>query len=173
MFQSERFPRSPTQQDVFAACEAFKVAPTFRCDWLDWMRHGSEIISLERGLRFGEPWLATMLSQETEKKLGGIVARSSAGVLGYIVYEISPTQLTVRRIAVSADHQRQGVGTSLINHLKEERLLQNECREIRALVSEHDLASQSFLSSQEFVISLAIKGAGLYSEDLYGFSFER
>lgn len=147
-----------------------QIASTLRYDWLDWKRHATEIVALEERLRFGEPWLVDALGNDTEKRLGGVVASRLGALVGYIAYEISPPELIVCRIAVCPEYHRQGVGASLMRHLKDERVWQNECRETIALLSEYDSGAQSFFSSQGFIPKEVHNAAGLYGEDLYGFS---
>lgn len=147
-----------------------RVGGDLTYDWVDWNRHTPELVALEERLRFGEPWLVKALAQDTEKKLGGVVASRLGRLVGYIAYEISPPELIVCRIAVCPEHHRQAVGAGLMTHLKHERVWQNECREIIALLSEYDSGARSFFSSQGFIPKELHSEAGLYGEDIYGFS---
>lgn len=73
-------------------------------------------------------------------------------IVGFVIYKLKDTEVVLERIAVSRSYQRVGIGTRLINKVKEK--LYNRRHTITALIRESDNATRDFLRSQGFRASL-------------------
>ena len=85
-------------------------------------------------------------------------------VVGFFIYEIARTQLTVLNFAVRPDCQRRGIGTAGVNKLKS-KLSKERRSKIVLQVRESNLSAQMFFRSQGFKATSLERNA--YS-DFYG-----
>lgn len=70
-------------------------------------------------------------------------------ILGFMLYELHNTKMRILKFAVHPDYQRQGIGTAMVNRLKD-KLSQQRRKELTLETRESNLPSQLFWKSQGF-----------------------
>ena len=80
----------------------------------------------------------------------GVVLERGREILGYMIYNLRQEFTFLERIAIDTQHQRQGLGTLLIDRLKE-RLSPQSRGFIQAAVDEYDVGSQLFFRNLGFL----------------------
>ena len=103
----------------------------------------------------------------------GMVIEVAECVVGFFIYEIARTQLTVLNFAIRPDCQRRGLGTAGINKLKS-KLSKERRNKIVLQVRETNLAAQIFFRSQGFKATGLERSAYIDwygDEDVYRFEY--
>lgn len=77
--------------------------------------------------------------------------------VGYMIYELQESRLNIVNLAVKPERRRQGIGTAMINRLKE-KLSPRRRTELRITTHEEWLESQLFLRSQGFTATAIERG---------------
>lgn len=131
-------------------------------------RHYADVIRISAD-SYDEPWtedqLATLLKQRT---IIGLVYEVNQQVVGYIIYELYKGSLTILNIAVDPRFRRKGIGTLLLNRLKEKlRVLGRQFLDIDS--------SETCLSAHLFLKYNGFKAVGInrqqYGDDCDGYTF--
>ncbi len=101
----------------------------------------------------------------------GMVAERDDKIVGFMIYDLSKTQLHVLNFAVAPKSRRSRVGTEMLNKLKA-KLHQQRRTEIRCEVRESNLAAQRFLRESGFLATNIVRGHyDETSEDAYVFRY--
>lgn len=79
-----------------------------------------------------------------------LVAEFNSKVLGYVVYELTKNSVEIERIAVDPSYRQYGVGSALINRIKE-RVLNESRKTINVKVEESNLDAQLFFKNLSFM----------------------
>ena len=111
-----------------------------------------------------EKELARILKKSKPNTIG-MVAEHNDIILGFMIYELHPCYINVIRFAVDHYHQRMGIGTQMLNKLKE-KLSHDKRRELKFHVHEDFLKSHLFLKKHEFVGQINKK-----NREIYDFNF--
>lgn len=85
-----------------------------------------------------------------QKNAIGMVAEHEGYIAGFMVYDLHKVRLRLVRFAVAHWAQRKGVGSALVQRLKD-KLSQQRRKQIVTTVPEHNVDSQLFLKSQGFL----------------------
>jgi len=101
--------------------------------------------------------------------VAGDFARSQ-DIRGFMVIELFGREIRVVRLGVARAHRRQGVGTALIDSLKD-KLSQQRRQWIRVTVSERNLSAHLFLRSQGFLAESVLRSEFGNGHDGYQFGF--
>ena len=105
----------------------------------------------------------------------GMVAYDTKGdqkILGFMIYELHKAKLHILNFAVHPDYRRQGVGTAMVDRLKD-KLSQQRRKQIALEVRETNLPAQKFFSTMGFrCIGVARQFYGATDEDAYRFLFD-
>lgn len=111
-------------------------------------------------------WLTGMLEIESESSenfwgrkdfvrlmkqpfVKGYVAVKLTKVVGFVVYEKTESNLTILNIAVSKNYRRRGLGTLLLDRVK--NLLNDQRNFLSIDVRENNLSTHLFLKQNEFL----------------------
>jgi ribosomal-protein-alanine N-acetyltransferase len=97
---------------------------------------------------FHEPWSEDEFTEQLrQKNVIAICAHAGGRIVGYVIYELHSRLLRVINLAVALEFRRNGIGTKLVNHLKEKIGGRNR---ITAEVSERNTASHLFFRAVGF-----------------------
>ena len=134
------------------------MLPTLDIQWMI-RRNLQDVLEIERDC-FEHAWseedFLCTLSQRNAIGMVAIDTRRDI-IHGFVVYQLEGRRLTILNIAVSPESQRQGVGTQIIQRLKDK--LDHQRREmIDALVRETNLRAQVFLRSMGFRAISVVRG---------------
>lgn len=116
-----------------------------------WMirRDMPEVLDIE-GQCFEFAWTEEdFLAMLKRRNCIGMVVEYQEQLIGYMIYELHKKNLFVANFAVHPTYQRHGVGTQMIDKLKQKLRLQNRTM-IDMFVREHNLPMQLLLRSQAF-----------------------
>lgn len=119
--------------------------------WVRFMikRDMPEVLGIE-ARSFANPWSERdFLRVLRIRNCVGLVLEDGQAVLGYVVYELSTTTVTILNLAVAPDRRRLGVGTALVGNLVA-KLKSRGREEILAEVRERNLAGQLFFRAAGF-----------------------
>lgn len=88
-------------------------------------------------------------------------------LVGYMIYELEKTNISLWNIRIASDYQRQGLGSLLIDRLCN-KLSETRRRTIEVQVRETNLSAQLFFSAYDFrAISIIKKPFEESDEDAY------
>ena len=110
-----------------------------------WMirRDMPEVLQIER-LAFDDPWdEATFYRCLRQRNCIGMVAERGERVVGYMVYELTKTQIHLLNFAVAEENRREGVGSQVFAALRK-KLSPERRRRITLEVRETNLPAQLF-----------------------------
>lgn len=79
----------------------------------------------------------------------GMVTEVDQKVLGFMIYELYKSKLSIINFAVHPDYRRQGIGTAMVDKLKDKLPLQRRTA-IDLEIREKNLEAQLFFKSQDF-----------------------
>lgn len=96
---------------------------------------------------WGEP---DFREYQKERDQVGMVAMLDDDVAGFVCYQFMREKVLVHRLAVHPDNRRAGVGTALINKLKD-KLTTARRNSIHVTVGERDAAAIAFLRACGFL----------------------
>lgn len=114
-----------------------------------------------------EDFLAVM----RQRNCIGMVAECDGMIVGFAIYELHKSRLRILNFAVHPEWQRCGVGTAMVDRLKD-KLTQQGRKQLRLETREGNLASQLFWKSQGFeAVDVWRKHYEDTNEDAYVFSF--
>lgn len=91
----------------------------------------------------------------------GLVAELDGRVAGFVIYELHKDRLRFLNFAVHPECQNNGVGTAIVNRMKE-KLSQQRRESLLLTLRESNLKAQLFFRSQGFRATGIVKG---YYED--------
>lgn len=133
-----------------------------------------DVLDIERACFADFPWTEEeFLLCLRQRNSIGMVAEIDFRVVGFMVYELHKRELRVLNFAVAPDLQRQGVGTTLVNRLKDKLTLQRR-NQLRLVVRESNLAACQFFGSQGFIAGdILRKHYDDTDEDGYEFTFHQ
>lgn len=100
----------------------------------------------------------------------GLVAERYDEIVGYMIYEIEKGRLRLLSIAVHPEHQRNNVGTQMINRLKD-KLSQQRRRAIVVDVCEDNLEAHLFFRAVEFHAKRVLRDYWPDGGDAYRFQY--
>jgi len=140
-------------------------------------RDMNEILQIEKS-SFQFPWtekefllalrqrnvIALVAESSAEKFADKFTKRQSSVIYGFMIYELHPGHFSIRSLAVAPEVRRTGIGTALIQRLKE-TLSKQRRRSINTLVRESNLPAQLFMQSQEFKAVEFIHGHYCHTEE--------
>ena len=137
-----------------------------KCDnvTVRWMirRDMPEILAIEEQCYEWQMWgdedFMTCLRQ---RNCIGMVAERDERIVGYMIYELHKSSLHLVNFAVAPDHQRQGVGTAMVDRLVA-KLTHQRRNAIRLCVSASNLGAQLFFKRMGFLATGILWG---YYED--------
>jgi len=125
-----------------------RAATQYNIRWLI-RRDMDEVLYIERGTfdQWSEP---DILAQCKKRNCIGVVAESSDGPIdGWMVYELHRNHIKLIRIAVCTRDRRCGIGTRLIERLKD-KLEQQRRNRIEVIVDGRSVTAQMFFSACGF-----------------------
>lgn len=100
----------------------------------------------------------------------GLVAEVGETVVGFVVYELAKDSLIVLRMAVDYHYRRCGIGTEILERLKNK--LSAQRREyLVTLVPDTDTEAHLFLKANGFKATLVLRSDVATERDLYKFRF--
>lgn len=79
----------------------------------------------------------------------GVVAETELNVFGFMIYELHKSMLKVLKLAVDPEYRRQGIGTQMVDRLKD-KLSQQRRNEIEIDVNERNVSGQLFFAGCGF-----------------------
>ena len=124
-------------------------------------RDMDDVLAIERA-SFEFPWVEEeFLCCLRQRDCIGVVAKLDHKIVGFMLYELHPSMLRIVNFAVAPDMRRQGIGTAMVDRLKE-KLSQQRRREIILEVRETNLEAQLFFSRRDFQCIQTLK---LHYED--------
>lgn len=102
----------------------------------------------------------------------GMVAECCEEIAGFMIYELHKKKLEVLHFAVHPKFRRNGVGTQMINKLKD-KLSSHKRTKLGISVPERNLGLQSFLKKNFFqAIGVTRQYFEQLNEDSYDFSYK-
>jgi ribosomal-protein-alanine N-acetyltransferase len=124
------------------------TATQYHVRWL-MRRDLDEVLYIERGT--SDKWdESDISSQLRQRNCIAVVAESSDGPIdGWMCYELHLNHIELIRIAVCTRDRRCGIGTRLIERLKD-KLEQQRRNRIEVIVAGHSLTAQMFFSACGF-----------------------
>ncbi len=128
-----------------------------------WMirRDMPEVLAIESE-NFEFPWLEDdFIRCLRQRNCIGMVAEFDDRIVGFMIYELNKNRIRVLNFAVSAEHQRRGIGTQMIAKLIAKLSPQRRSRVVLE-VRETNLAAQVFFRSVGFRAVSVLRG---YYED--------
>ena len=123
-----------------------------------WMirRDMPEVLLIECS-SFDLPWEETdFIKTLRQCNCIGIVIERGTDVVGYVLYELNKTSLTILNFAVHPNHRLQGAGTALINKLKS-KLTEQRRNQLKLIISEKNLGGQLFFKTQSLYADKVIR----------------
>jgi len=128
-----------------------------------------EVLRIEQ-LCFDHPWSKDdFIAVLRQRNAIGIVAENRRGIAGYVIYELHEHRIVLMNLAVDPQRQRTGVGTAIVDRIKE-KLHQQRRREIVAAVRESNLDAHLFFRACGFR-ALSVLRAYYDDEDAYSFAW--
>ncbi len=125
--------------------------PTRLLVHIRWMirRDMEEVLDIER-YSFPNPWPESeFIGHLKSKRTIGMVAEVGNEIVGYMLYELYKTRISVVNFAVASPHRRQRVGRQMIDKLIG-KLCKERRNKITLEVSEWNLDAQLFFRSAGF-----------------------
>ena len=108
-----------------------------------------EVLEIERE-NFSVPCSEDeFLAALRERTTIGLVAVLDNQVVGYVIYCLEQKELRIINFVVKKSFQRQGIGTAMINRLKD-KLSKQRRTKLSILVNERWLGAQLFLRAMDF-----------------------
>lgn len=122
-----------------------------------------EVLVVEQAC-FEFPWSSEeFLKCLRQRNCVGMVSEHRHSIVGFMVYELFKGEIQILNLAVYPDHQRCGVGTQMIDRLKD-KLSQQRRTQMFAEVRERNVDAQLFFRVMGFQATELIRG---YYEDCY------
>lgn len=121
-------------------------------NYLRWLifRDMPTVVDIENE-SFSNPWTKKKFVRcMSNCNVIGMVAEVNNEVVGYMIYEIMPKEITLLSFAVHPKHRRSGVGRTLIERLIY-KLDKGRRNRILAAVRERNLEAQLFLRNMGFL----------------------
>ena len=107
-----------------------------------------QILAIER-ICFFEPWTEEdFVNNLRQRNIIGMVIELGEEIVGYFIYQLGRTNLTILNMAVDPNHQRAGHGTAAIEKLKTK--LHSHRYLLHSIVRETNLSCQLFLRANDF-----------------------
>jgi ribosomal-protein-alanine N-acetyltransferase len=129
-----------------------------------------EVMEIENE-SFSLPWSEKQfLDQLKKRECIGMVAEINDRVVGVIVYELNRDHIFIKRIAVSSDYLRMGIGRALVSQVVGKM---NPCSRKKILINvpESSLAGHLFLKSIGFRAVKVMRNYHQNGEDDYCFRY--
>ena len=112
-------------------------------------RDMAEVLKIESA-SFECPWCDDdFLSVLSQRNCIGMVAEHGCELVGFMIYELAKSRLLIRDFAVHPKWRRHGVGTAMVERLKD-KLNQQRRTELRVELRERNLDGQRFYRAQGF-----------------------
>ena len=109
-----------------------------------------EVLKIEED-SFDFPWdEETLIRCLRQKNTVGIVAECDDRVVGYMIYEIRRSEISLINIAVHPEFRRRGIGQEFVRNLNE-KLSLKKGRRITLIVNEYNLNAHLFFQNMGFV----------------------
>lgn len=123
------------------------------------------VLDIERRC-FEHPWReGDFVRCLRQRNCIGKVAEKGDRVVGFVVYELYPKQISIIKFAVHPEEQRLGVGSELVRHLvRKPRKLRTR---IAVVVAETNLIAQQFFKSRGFMATVVLRDYDDVVEDDY------
>ena len=137
-----------------------------------WMikRDLKEVIDIE-AKNFKDPWLLKDFEKQLqERSVIGMVAEVDNKILGYMIYQLHKGKLELLNISVDPLHQGEGIGTTMIEKLKN-KLNPNRRNRIELIVGDMNLKTHTFLKNRIFFATSIKKNHFDDRQDGYVFEF--
>lgn len=138
-----------------------------------WMiaRDLPEVVAIERQA-FEFPWESEeFLDVLRQRNCIGMVCEHHHAIVGFMVYQLHKSRLQILNMAVHPDHQRCGVGTQMIERLKDKLHVQRRTQ-MGMEIRERNIAAQLFLQCMGFAVVAQLHGVYEDSdEDCYAMQF--
>jgi len=136
-----------------------------------WMirRDYDEVLAIENAL-FEFPWTEKEFVDELRKRNSIGMVADDGDVLGYVVYRLASREIEIVNLAVHPERQRQGVGTALVDRLKQKLSPERRVRLI-ADVRETNLQAQLFFRELGFRALMVKRQRFDNQEDAYHFQY--
>lgn len=109
-----------------------------------------------------DAWTAEDFNVAFKSDLVGLCARIKTYPVGYIIYTIEPSRLTITRIHVDNTYKREKIGTQLINRLIDKAATFPRPRYLRFDVPEDRLDIHLFLRSLKFRATVVLPRSQKY-----------
>jgi ribosomal-protein-alanine N-acetyltransferase len=150
-------------------------APRLQCH-VRWMIRADQesVLRIERAAFPQFSWTEEDFIRKLRQRhcIGMTVETPFAGslkIVGYMVYELHTRHITLLNLAVDPRFARRGVGTAMIDKLKDKLAVHQYRRSIGGEVRETNLDALNFLKSQGFRAAGLLKKyyveAGMFGED--------
>jgi ribosomal-protein-alanine N-acetyltransferase len=108
-------------------------------------RDMAEIEAIEND-RFAEPWSTDdFIGALRERNTIGHVAEWGERVIGFLIYELHRQKIEVLHFAVHREFSRRGVGTALVERLKQKHLTPQRRSQLCVDVPDWNLPAQLFM----------------------------
>lgn len=121
---------------------------SFEIRWLI-RRDMPRVLQIEKA-SFTIPWEEEdFLFYLRQRTCIGLVVEHCKQVEGYVIYELDKRTLHLLNLAVSPDNRRTGIGTAILDKLKD-KLSQIGRTDLMMTVRENNVPSQLFLRTQDF-----------------------
>jgi [ribosomal protein S18]-alanine N-acetyltransferase len=107
-----------------------------------------EVMAIENA-SFADPWTEEEYLRQLRQRncIGSVIERTEdSKMVGVMIYELHQGRLELVNIAVHPHHRRQGVGTAMLNRLKE-KLSQQARRSFDLKVGEQNLRAHLFFQA--------------------------
>jgi ribosomal-protein-alanine N-acetyltransferase len=101
----------------------------------------------------------------------GLACEVDDTVIGYSIYELRPKSIMLLNFAIHPDHQRRGVGTTMMKKLQQ-KLSYDRRRRLWCEVSEHNTEAHLFLKSCGLVATKVLRDFYAGNQDAYHFEYE-
>jgi [ribosomal protein S18]-alanine N-acetyltransferase len=133
-----------------------KLKPKIDIRWMI-RRDLFDVVQIE--LRSHEyPWTEEdFLTVLRQRECIGMVAEHAHEIAGFMIYELHKSWLRLLNFAVEPAYRRNGVGTAMLERMKE-KLSQQRRHAIALAVRESSLSAQLFFKSQGFRSACVVRG---------------
>jgi ribosomal protein S18 acetylase RimI-like enzyme len=131
------------------------------------LRDVDHICKLEH-MCFDDPWDKFKISSRIKSNSIGFVVEEHTDISGYMIYDCYDRYYIISRINVLPQYRRDGIGTHLIDNVK--NILTPRVNQIRVYVADENLELQMFLKRCSFE---TIKVVKLQNKEFYIFIFNR